>query len=179
MPTQKKIDQVEAIEAKLKRSTIAISTEFRGVTVAQVNDLRRQLRSQGIDYMVVKNTLAGIAAERTGRAGLKKIVKGPSAIAFGYGEPTEPAKLLSEFIRTSRVGVTINGAVMDGQTLDPADLQRFAALPPKRVLIGQLLGGIMAPLSGLVYALNYHMGGLARVLEARQQQLEQAGQTAS
>lgn len=179
MPTQKKIDQVAEIEKRLGKSTIAISAEFRGVTVGQINDLRKQLRAQGIDYMVVKNTLAAIAAEHIGRGGLKQVMKGPSALVFGYGEPTEPAKVLSDFIRTSRASITINGAVMEGQVLNGADVQRFAALPPKKVLMAQLLGSMLAPLQGVVYALNFHMGGLARVLGARQKQLEQAGPQAA
>lgn len=178
MPTEKKIGQVEEIEKKLARSTIAISTEFHGVTVAQIGEMRKQLRAQGVEYMVVKNTLAGIAADRTGRGGLRTVLKGPSGIAFGYGEPTEPAKLLSDFIRTSRVGITVNGAVMEGLTLNAGDFQRFAALPPKKVLMGQLLGTIMAPLTGLVYAMNFHISGLARVLQARQKQLEQTSPSA-
>ena len=173
MPTQRKMDQVQAIQGKLGKSTIAISTEFRGVTVAQIGELRKQLRAQGIDYMVVKNTLAGIAADNTGRSGLRKVLKGPSAIAFGYAEAADPARVLTDYIRTSRVGLTINGAVMDSTVLDAAELQYLAGLPPKKVLMAQLLGGMLAPLTNVVYALNYHISGLARVLDGRRKQLEE------
>lgn len=174
MPTQKKIEEVAQMEEKLKRSTIVISTEFRGVTVAQINELRRQLRAQGVDYMVVKNTLVGIAADNTGRGKLREVLKGPTAIVLGYNEPGPPAKAIMDFVRTARVGITVNGGILEGQMLTPHDVQRLATLPSKSVLMGQLMGNMLAPLSGLVYSLNFHVSGLARVLEGRRKQLEQA-----
>lgn len=171
MPTQRKMDQVQEIEQKLGKSTIAISTEFRGVTAAQIGELRKQLRAHGVDYMVVKNTLAGIAADNTGRGGLRKVLKGPSGLVFGYGEPADPAKLLTDYIRTSRVGLTVNGAVMEKLVLTGPEVQHLAGLPPKKVLMAQFLGSLNAPLTGVVRALNYHIRGLARVLEAHRKQL--------
>ncbi|MBF8299428.1 MAG: ribosomal protein [Dehalococcoidia bacterium] len=125
--------------------------------------------------MVVKNTLAGIAADRTGKGALRGVLRGPTGLAFGYGEPAGPAKTLADFIRTSRVNLSISGAVLEGTALNGEEVQRLATLPPRPVLISQLMGNILAPLSGLVYALNYHIGGLARVLEGRRKQLEQSG----
>ena len=174
MPTQKKIDQVQALEEKLRRCTIAISTEFR-LNVAEMVELRRRLRSQEIEYMVVKNTLAGIAADNVGQPGLREILRGPTALAFGYGDPVDPARALAEHIRASRVNLTFSGAIADGQVMSGADVQRLATIPPRPVLMGQMMGNLLAPLNGLVYAVTYHIGGLARVLDARQKQLEEAG----
>lgn len=172
MPTQRKIDEVAEIEEKLRKCSIAISTEFKGVSVAQMGELRRQLRAAGVEYMVVKNTLAGIAADRTNRGGLRGVIRGATGLAFGYGEPADPAKTLADYIRTSRVGVTISGAVMEGLVLNGDEVQHLATLPPKPVLMSQLMGNMLAPLSGLVYSLNFHISGLARVLEGRRKQLE-------
>jgi large subunit ribosomal protein L10 len=164
------------LEEKLQKASIAISTEFRGVSVAEMAELRRELRAAGVEYLVVKNTLARIAADNAGVSGLSEVLQGPTAIAFGYdGDVVEPAKRLTEHIRTSRVNVAITGAIMDGQILRGPEVRALATIPPKPVLVGQLMGGLLAPLNGVVYALTYHIGGLARVLDARRQQMEEAG----
>src|SRR5438093_671048 len=86
MPTERKVQTVEELEEKFKRCSIAIATEFRGVTVGQMQDLRKQLRLQGIEYQVTKITLSGIAGENAGKGGIKQVMHGPTAIAFGYGD---------------------------------------------------------------------------------------------
>ncbi len=175
MPTEKKENQVRLVQDKLDRAAIAITTEFRGVTVTQMAELRRQLRAKGVEYLVVKNALASIAADNAGKEGLRGVLKGPTAIAFGYEDVVDPAKVLTDHIRASRVNVTISGAVMGSEVLDAQDVQLLAAIPPKPVLLGQLMGNMLGPITGLAYALTYHIGGLARALEARRQQMEDAG----
>jgi len=175
MPTEKKVNQVSVLEEKLKGCTIAISTEFRGLSVEDMAELRRKLREAGVEYLVVKKTLAGIAGDNLGKP-LRDILVGSIGIAFGYGAVTEPAKALADHIQATKVGVTIHGALMDGDVLTGPDVQRLATIPGRPVLMSQMMGNMLAPLTGLVYAMMYHVGGLARVLDARRQQLdEEAG----
>lgn len=175
MATEKKVQQVKEIQEKLSRSTIAVTTENRGLTVAHMTELRRKLRQKGIDYLVVKNTLLGIAAQNAGKPGIREVVKGPTAVAFGYGDVVEPARLLHEHIQATKVPLEITGAVMDGQVLAADQVRALALLPPRQVLVGQVAGTMIAPLYGLVYAMSYHLNGLARVLDGRRKQLEGAG----
>ena len=174
MPTQRKIDQVKDLEDKLKKSTIVIGTEFRGVTVADMSAFRKKLRENKIDYMVVKSTLAARAGDAAGKPNVREVLKGPTAIAFGYGEVVDPAKVITEHIRASKIGITVTGAVLDGQVLAPADVQRLSTVPPRPVLISQLMGNMKGPIAGLVYGLKFHVGGLTRVLDGLRKQLENA-----
>ncbi len=176
MPTERKEKQVVALKDKVARCTIAISTEFRGLPMPQMNELRRKLREQGAEYVVVKNTLAAIAADQAGKPGLRQVLKGPTAIAFGYNsDVVAPARALAEHIQATKAPVTITGAVMDGQVLDAAGVRHLATLPPRPMLMAKLMGAMIGPLYGLSYVLSYHTGALARVLDARRKQLESAG----
>ncbi len=172
MPTQEKAEQIAMLEEKLKKATIVLSAEFRGLTVKDVSELRRLLRKKGIEYMVAKRTLAGIAAEKVGKGGLKKVMKGPTALVVGYGEVNEPAKIVIDHVAATKIPLTVTGGVMDGQVLDANGVRSLAALPSKPVLIAKMMGSMKSPLYGLVYGLTFHVAGLARVLEGRRKQLE-------
>jgi large subunit ribosomal protein L10 len=130
-----------------------------------------------VEYKVVKNTLAYRAADEAGVPAFKQIVIGPTGVAFGYGEPTEPAKAISTYIRTSRSTMKIIGGMLDGRALSAEDVENLANLPPKDVLIARLLGQLQAPITGLVRVLNGPPSGLARVLQAiiDKQTQQQAG----
>jgi large subunit ribosomal protein L10 len=175
MPTQKKIDLVKEVEVRLARCTIAVTTEYRSMTVAEMTELRRKLREGAIEYVVVKNNLAGIAADNIGKPGLREILKGPTGIAFGYGEVIDAPKLVHEHIRATRGPLSIIGGLMGDQLLTSAEVVSLATLPAMPVLMGQLMGGLLGPLNGVVHALNFHLGGLARALEGRRAQLEASG----
>ena len=172
MPTAAKAAQIQEIQEKLSRATIAVSTQYAGATVKQFSQLRSKLREQQVEYVVVKNTLTAIAAANCGKVGVREILKGPTAIALGYGEVVDPARVLVEQIKAIGLPVTITGAYLDGKVLPLAEVQALAALPTKQVLLGRVMGGLLAPLYGLVVSLNYHIGGLARILEARRKQME-------
>ena len=102
MPKEKKENTVKEIEEFLSGSTAAIVTDYRGMSVTEISQLRNQLKNAKVEYHVVKNTLASLAAERVGKEELKEFLKGPTAIAFSYGEVTEPSKIIVEYIRTSK-----------------------------------------------------------------------------
>ena len=153
--------------------TIAISADFSSLGVGDMTALRRTLREKGVQFRVIKNSLALLAADAAGRPAMKEIIEGPTGIAFGYDDPTGPAKALSEFIRDARSPLRIKGGVMGEQVLTAEEVGRLASLPSREELVARLLGQLQSPVSGLVYVLNAPISGLARVLQRR---VETAGE---
>jgi len=137
-----------------------------------MTELRRQLRTRGITYRVVKNRLAIRAATSTGRVALTDLLQGPTGIAFSQGDPVDPAKAIMEYARSAGKELPFTGAVADEQSFTGDQVQQLARLPSREILLGQLLGGLQSPLAGLVYVLGSHMRGLLGILQARQVQLE-------
>ncbi len=173
MPTQAKVDAVNKLAEKFQNSTIVITTNYSGLPVDEMTELRRALREAGVEYRVIKNTLAFLAADEAGRPAVKDVIDGPTGVAFGYGEPTEPAKALSGFIRSTRSALTILGGEMDGRALSGADVERLASLPTRDELVATLLMRMNGPISGLVNVLNGPIAGLARVLQGRIDNLQE------
>ncbi len=165
MPTEKKIQQVEQLKQKLSECTIAIATDYRGLSVPAMTELRRRLREKGIEYRVVKNTLTYRAADEAERPEIKEVVKEATGIAFGYGDPVEAAKVLDDFIRMSRQPLSIRGAVLDHQVLTADKVTALARLPSRDILVGQLLSQMKSPITRLVLTLNGVITGLATVLQ--------------
>lgn len=164
MPTEKKSEIISELEKLFKDSTIVIGADNTGVTMETLTSLRKVLRPKGIRYTVVKNTLAHLAADSVGKAGLKDIVKGPTGLIVGFGDPAEPAKILSEYIIATRSTLKIRGGVLGNRMLTGDDLKALAELPSKEVLIAMLLGQMNAPITSLVYVMNGPIAALARVL---------------
>ena len=164
MPTEKKEEAVREIQGWLKDTSIIITTDYTGLHVGEMTNLRRVLRERGVRYKVVKNTLTYLAADAAGQPLVKEIVQGPTAIAFGYDDPIEPAKALSEFISSNRSALEIRGAIMDGRLLTIAEIDALAKLPSKDVLIAMLMGQLQGPIANLANVLNGPISGFARVL---------------
>ena len=167
MPTERKVKAVDEMREWMSKCTIAISADFSGQGVTDMTHLRRALREAGVEFRVVKNNLAYLAADEAGRPGLKDIVEGPTGIAFGYGDPTEPAKALVRYIRTSRSPMKIRGGLMGERGLSAREVDTLATLPPREELIARLFGQMQGPVARLVNVLNSPISGLARVLQAR------------
>ena len=174
MPTPKKESQVEDIKSRLSRSSIAIATGYQGMSASNMTDLRARLREQGIEYRVIKNTLALRAASELGNEGVDRVLLGPTAIAFGYGDATEAAKGLNGYIVTSRLPLVIHGAVMDGQVLSGDQVVILATLPPRDELLARLLGQMQAPITGLATVLSAPLRGLVTVLQRASEQSDGA-----
>ena len=164
MPTADKARQVEELAERFSRSTIVITTDYTGLDVGQMTELRRALRERDVEFRVIKNSLALMAADAAGKPEVKEVIDGPTGIAFGYGDATVPARALADYIRATRSPLTIRGAELDGQVLDARQVQQLASLPGKDELVAQLLSRMLSPISGLVYVLNGPIAGLARVL---------------
>ena len=118
MIREKKEQSVSKIEEWLSNSEVVIVTDYRGMTVSEIGQLRRQLGESETEYHVVKNNMARIAADNAGQQELKDLLKGPSAIAFGRGEVSDPARILSDFIRTAKVSMSIKGGLLGGRLLN-------------------------------------------------------------
>jgi large subunit ribosomal protein L10 len=165
--------EIDSIQAALKESPSLILTDYRGLDVVALANLRGQLRPNGITFRVVKNTLTRIAAERAGIEGLEPLLVGPTAIAFARDDVATAARVLSDAARTTRI-LTIKGAMVDGQVLSASQVGDLASLPPKPVLQATLAGTIQGPLSNFVGLLNGAISSIVYTLEARATQLEAA-----
>ena len=172
MPTEKKKEQVQMIADRLSRCTIAIATDYRGLTMAEMSLLRSKLREKGVEYKVVKNNLTRLAAEQAGKESLNTFLQGPTAIAFGYDDITASVKVLVEHIRSERSMLIIKGALMDNEVLPAEQVNTLSTLPSKDQLVAQTLAAMMAPLYALHYVLNAQLRGLVVVLTARLAQMK-------
>ena len=132
--------------------------------------MRIGLSGADTQFTVVKNTLARRAAGDTGREGLIEHLTGPTGLAWVAGDPAAAAKVLDTFAAANPDGLTIKGGLLEGAPVSPADITRLAKLPSREQLLGQLAGGIAAPLTGLAGGLSNLIGGLARTLAAVQAQ---------
>jgi large subunit ribosomal protein L10 len=171
VPTPKKAQQIEEISELLRDSTLTILTDYRGLTVADMQGFRSQLREKEARLKVVKNTLTRIAARRVGLDVVTPLLEGPTAIVCTAADPVAAAKVVTDFARTSRI-LTIKGALLEGKLLPPAEVERLATLPPREELLAKVVGGLQAPLYGLVSVLSGPIRSLAYVLQARARQLE-------
>ena len=170
MPTEAKQAAVAELAELLKASDTTIVSDPRGLSVADLLKVRRELRTKDIQYRIIKNRLAKIAADQAGRSELIPLLEGPSAIAIGGEDESSLAKGLLD--ATKPFSVDIRGAAMNGETIDAAAVKALAALPGREALLAQLAGGMASPLStmaGLLAAPLRDLGyGLAQLHEQRE-----------
>ena len=152
-------------------STGAVLTEYRGLTVKQLQELRRVL-GENANYAVVKNTLTKIAAKEAGVDGFDDLLNGPTAIAFINGDVVEAAKGLRDFARANPA-LVIKGGYLDGASVDAAQIAKMADLESREVLLGKLAGAMLASLSQAVYLLNAPLAQAARLVGALEAKAEQ------
>ena len=138
---------VAELTARLRSANTVYVTDFTGLNVKQVSDLRRRLRKAGVEYVVVKNTLARRALSAATVTGLDDHFKGCTALALGK-EPSSAAKVLSDFHKEFRKP-QMKGGVVDGRAVTPEQIKRLASLPPREVLLAKLAGGMQAPVATL------------------------------
>lgn len=149
----------------------AVLTEYRGLTVKQLQELRRSL-GEDASYAVVKNTLTKIAAKQAGATGVDELLTGPTAIAFVAGDLVAAAKGLRDFARANPA-LVIKGGFVDGAPMDAAEIAKLADLESREVLLGRLAGAMLASLSQTVYLLNAPLAQAARLAGALQAKAEQ------
>ena len=171
---EQKAEQVELLSEKLKRAKVAVLTDYRGLTVSQIQDLRGKLRTGDVEYRVVKNTLARRAAESAGVPALEKELEGPVAIAFGYDDLSLPSKLINEWVRQTRLKLDVKGGLVEGRVFSPDQVRQLADLPSREILLAQLLGTLQSPVAQLVAIMETPHQQLLGVLNAYKNKLEAA-----
>ncbi len=171
MPTDKKRQEVAELAERFQRSTIVIGTDFTSLPVNEMTDLRKRLREESVEYRVVKNRLALLAAREAGKEDLRQVFEGTTGLAIGYGDPLVVAKALDEHVKSTRSRLILRAALMDGTLYNTAQISALAALPSKDELLSRLLGQLQAPITQLVTVLNGTIKGLAVVLQRRAEQL--------
>lgn len=150
---QLKEAKVLEIKEKMEKAQGVIFAKYQGLTVEQDTQLRKSLREAGVEYKVYKNTMTTLAAKELGIEGLESILEGPVSVAFGYQDPTAPARILNDFAKNFKK-LELKGGIVQGEIFDTDKVQQLAKIPPREVLIAQLLGSFKAPLSNLAYLIN-------------------------
>jgi len=170
-PRAEKVAVVDEVRARMEAADGALLTEYRGLTVAELAELRRELTAAGGDYKVYKNTLVRLAVADTPREGVSELLTGPTAIAFVQGDVSAVAKALREFARANP-NLVVKGGVVGTSVMSAADIEVLADLPSRETLLAQFAGALSAPLqqlAGLVQALPRNLAyGLSALLEQRQ-----------
>jgi large subunit ribosomal protein L10 len=166
VPTQEKTEAIEDLKQRLDGVKTVVLTEYRGLTVQQISELRKQLRAVSAQYKVVKNRLAKIAIADSELDVLAPQLRGPVALIVSKNDPVAVAKAVSTFARTNQA-LTIKGGYVDGQLMQPDGLKALADLPSKEALRGQLVGTVSGPLTQLVGLLLGPQRELAYILAER------------
>ena len=144
---------VADIKDKFERAGSAVLVDYRGLTVAEVTDLRNQLRKAGVEYAVLKNTMINLAIKDMNLEEMKAHLEGPTAVAFGYEDAVAPAKILSEFAKKNKK-LTIKCGMVEGSYIDEEGVQALANTPSREVLIAKIMGSLMSSVSKFVYVLE-------------------------
>jgi large subunit ribosomal protein L10 len=169
----KKSQNIDELQKIIGESNVAIITNYRGIKTAELNALRVKLRNNKMGLKVVKNTLARRAAGGANKAEVENVFDGPIAMAYGFGEDVAaPAKLILDHIIASKSNMTIAGGFLGDRPMTIGQVTELSKMPPKKVIVAQLLGALQGPLYGLVGVLNAPAAGLVAAMDARIKQLE-------
>ena len=157
MPNAKVLESkkavVETLSGKIKEASSVVFVDYKGITVAQDADLRKQFRDAGVEYSVVKNTLTRFAAKENGYD-FDEVLNGTTAMASTTGDPIAPARIVCEFAKKNKLGLSIKGGIVEGSVLSAAQLNGFGELPSKNALVASVLGTFLAPISSLAFVLD-------------------------
>lgn len=169
MPSKRILEQkqevVKELGEKFKNAKAMVLVDYRGLTVEQDTELRNAMRKAGVEYRVIKNTLARFAANENGLEGLDQHLNGPTAMALSSTDPVAPAKVTSEYAKKYDK-FELKVGIVEGRIIDVNGIKSLADLPSREVLVAKVLGGFNAPLAGLVNVLNGNIRGLVVALNA-------------
>ena len=171
MPNAKVLSEKQAIVAslneKLLNATAGVIVDYKGISVAEDTALRVEMRKNGVDYFVMKNTLTRFAIKGTSLEDLTPVLEGTSSIAVCDGDPVAAAKVVAEFSKKMNgAKFFIKAGFVDGKVISPDEVKALAELPSKEILVATVLGTMMAPVRGLATVLDANISGLARVVQA-------------
>ena len=157
MPNAKVLESkkavVESLTGKIQDATSVVFVDYKGITVAQDTELRKQFRDAGVEYSVVKNTLTNFAAKNAGYD-FSEVLNGTTAMASTTGDPIAPARIVCEFAKKNKNVLSIKGGIVEGSVLSANALNGFGELPSKNALVAQVLGTFLAPISSLACVLD-------------------------
>jgi large subunit ribosomal protein L10 len=176
MPAKIKYEQVALLRDKLEKAEAVFVGEYRGMTVEQSTRLRVKVRQAGGELKIAKNTLFAIAMKEAGMAAFpESLIVGPNIYALCYGDPVAVAKVLRDYaVDKTQKAFILKGGLLSNVVLNAAQVQALADLPPKEILVGQVVRTIAAPLTGLVTVLSGTMRGLVTCLDKIREQKEKA-----
>ena len=179
MPTPEKVVAVEELTALLKKSKGVYLTDFTGLDVPTFTRLRKQLRSEDVSYLVAKNRLVKLAVKEAGVEGLDEMLVGPTGLVCSDADPVAPARLLTKFSETSNGKPVIKAGYIDGRVYINNQLETLAKLPPREVLLSQMVSAMQSPISGLVFTLNGILQKFVGTLHAIAEKKKEEGTEAS
>jgi len=174
MPNPEKEAIVESIRERLERATVCVLTDYRGLNVQEVTELRKRFREAGVEYKVLKNTLTRLAAQKAGIVGLDRYLEGPLAVAFGYNDPVAPAKVIFAFSKDHK-NLEVKAGILQGKVIDAAGVKALADLPGREQLLAMVLRAVQSPLYGLVNVLQGNLRNLVYAVDAVRRQKQAAG----
>ncbi len=172
MARETKTQVIDKLQEAFSKCSIGILTDYRGLATSEITDLRRRLQNSNSEYKVVKNTLTRFAATRAGKDALVSSLEGPTAIAFGYGNATESAKVLLDYIRDSKVNLSIKAGILGNRLLTPEEVKILSTLPSREIMLARVFGQMKSPVATLLGCLTTPLRGFIGVLQARINQLE-------
>ena len=169
MPNEKTLNEKKAIVAELTeklQSAAGVFVDYSGITVAEDTEMRKAMRANGVEYAVIKNTLTRFAANNVGFEALDPHLNGTTALAVSATDPVAAAKVINEYASKKDAKIKIKVGFVSGKLITETEVKALAALPSREVLIAQVLGTMIAPISGLANVLNANIRGLAVALQA-------------
>lgn len=164
---------LEEIKADLKEASLVIVTDYRGLNVKAINELRRRLGAEECRYRVTKNTMNRLACRQVGAAELEDFFTGPTAVAYSSGDPVAAAKVFKSFA-VENEALVVKGGMLEGSLLDAAQVRALGDIPPREVLLARVVGGMQAPISGFVGVLQGTLRSLVYTLDAVRREKESA-----
>jgi large subunit ribosomal protein L10 len=164
MPNKQNLAAVETLKDKLGRAELALVSEYRGLSVADLSNLRAALRPNDAEVLVAKNTLTKIAANEVGIEGLDELLGGPITLTLAYGDPVAAAKALNDYLRATRNTIQVRGGVIGRQRIAGSDLERVASTPSREQSIARIMGGVNAPATRIAMALSGVARNIAYIL---------------
>jgi large subunit ribosomal protein L10 len=171
---EQKANKIDKIKEEICKSSVAIVTDYRGLTVEEITALRRSLQEVDAEYSVVKNTLADIAVKDTNYEALQGFLTGPTALVLGRKDQVAPAKVLTQFIKKAKK-VSIKGGVLDGSVLNEDQVKQLADIPSIEELYAKMLGSINSPATGIATCINNVMRNMVVCIDEVRKQKEAQG----
>jgi large subunit ribosomal protein L10 len=169
MPTPIKEQTVAELTERMNRMQMLLVADYRGLSVAELADLRKVVRAKGGEVIIAKNTLTRLAAREAGYSQLEEFLKGPTALTFSYDDVPGVAKALDDYFKATKKDVKVKGGMVGTSVIQANDLERVSKMPTRQDSLSKILGGVNAPASRILGAMNAVMRNIAYILNTHSQ----------